>query len=95
MTWEEDDLALYLGTSDGFVFFYKLEDPSVRLQVLSVPGLSIKTIASIFVGKDEKQGLINERTVYASGIFSPSVTSDNKCIYEVKITPKTVYYCIM
>ena len=27
MAWEEDDLAIYLGTSDGFVFFYKLEDP--------------------------------------------------------------------
>ena len=92
MSWEEDDLAIYLGTSDGFVFFYKLEDPSVRMQVLSIPGLSIKTIACIFVGKDEKQGLINERTVYASGIFAPSVTADNKCIYEVKITPKTVIY---
>ena len=45
------------------------------MQILSVPGLSIKTIASIFVGKDEKQGLINERTVYASGIFAPSVTA--------------------
>ena len=96
MSWEEDDLAIYLGTSDGFVFFYKLEDPSVRLQVLAIPGLSIKTIASIFVGKDEKQGVINERTIYASGIFSSAVSEDNKCIYEVKVTPKTVnlsLYC--
>ena len=42
------------------------------------------------MGKDEKQGLINERTVYASGIFGQSITDDNKCIYEVKITPKSV-----
>lgn len=52
--------------------------------------MSIKTITSIFVGKDEKQGLINERTVYASGTFSANVDDENKCIYEVKITPKSV-----
>jgi len=52
--------------------------------------LSIKTITSIFVGKDEKKGLINERTVYASGTFSANVDDENKCIYEVKITPKSV-----
>lgn len=52
MCWEEDDLGVYLGTSDGFVYYYKLEDPTVRLPVLSVPGLSVKTIASIFVAKD-------------------------------------------
>ena len=62
-----------MGTSDGFVFYHKLEEPTVRLPVLSIPGLSVKTIATVFVGKDEKQGMINERTVYASGVFSPSV----------------------
>ena len=89
MCWEDDDLGVFLGTSDGFVLYYKLEDPTVRLPVLSVPGLSVKTISSVFVGKDEKQGLINERTIYASGNFSPSVNDENKCIYEVKITPKS------
>lgn len=89
MTWEDDDLGVFLGTSDGFVFYYKLEEPTLRLPILSIPGLSVKTIASVFVGKDEKQGIINERTVYASGTFSPSVSEDNKCIYEVKITPKS------
>ena len=74
MTWDEDDLAVYLGTSDGYVYFYKLEDPSVKLQILSVSGLSVKSIASVFVGKDEKQGLINERTVYAGGSFNSSVS---------------------
>ena len=59
MCWDEDDLAVYLGTSDGFVYYNKIEDASLKLVVLSVPGLSIKTIASIFVGKDEKQGVIN------------------------------------
>jgi hypothetical protein len=48
-----------LGTSDGFVYYYKLEDPSVKLQILAAPGFGIKTIASNFVGKDEKLGLIN------------------------------------
>lgn len=24
MCWEEDDLGVYLGTSDGFVYYYKL-----------------------------------------------------------------------
>ena len=90
LCWDEDDLAVFLGTSDGFVYYNKIEDQSVRLTILSVPGLSIKTIASIFVGKDEKQGLINERTVYASGNFSNNVDDENKCIYEVKITPRTV-----
>lgn len=90
MCWDQDDLAVFLGTSDGFVYYNKIEDQSVRLTVLSVPGLSIKTITSIFVGKDEKQGLINERTVYASGTFSSNVDDQNKCIYEVKITPKSV-----
>ena len=89
MTWEEDDLSIYLGTSDGFVFFYKLEDPSVREQVLTIPGFSVKTIACLFVGKDEKLGTINERTIYVGGTFGNSVSNENKCIYEVKITPKT------
>ena len=57
--------------------------------MLSVPGLSVKTIATVFIGKDEKLGMINERTIYASGTFSPSVNEENKCIYEVKITPKS------
>ena len=52
MSWDDDDLAIYLGTSDGYVYFYKLEDPSIKLQILAVPGLSVKTIASTFVGKD-------------------------------------------
>lgn len=59
MSWDDDDLAVYLGTSDGYVYFYKLEDPTVKLQILSMPGLSVKTIASNFIGKDEKLGLIN------------------------------------
>jgi hypothetical protein len=45
-------LAVFLGTYDGFVYYYKLEDSSVKLQVLAAPGLNIKSIASIFVGKD-------------------------------------------
>jgi hypothetical protein len=94
MTWEEDDLSIYLGTSDGFVFFYKLEDPSVREQVLTVPGFSVKSIACLFVGKDEKLGTINERTVYIGGTFGNSVSNENKCIYEVKITPRTVFICL-
>ena len=89
MTWEDDDLGVFLGTSDGFVFYHKLEEPTIRLPVLSVPGLSVKTIATVFIGKDEKLGMINERTIYASGTFSPSVSEENKCIYEVKITPKS------
>lgn len=52
LTWEDDDLAVFLGTYDGFVYYYKLEDPSVKLQVLAAPGLNIKTIASVFIGKD-------------------------------------------
>jgi hypothetical protein len=92
MIWEEDDLAIYLGTSDGFVFYYKLEDPSVRLQVLAAPGFSVKSLACLFTSKDEKLGNINERTVYVGGTFSSSVTNENKCIYEVKITPKTVIH---
>lgn len=59
MVWEEDDLAVYLGTSDGFVFYYKLEDPSVRLQVLASPGFSVRSLACLFTGKDEKLGTIN------------------------------------
>jgi hypothetical protein len=90
MVWEEDDLAIYLGTSDGFVFYYKLEDPSVRLQALAAPGFSVRSLACLFTAKDEKLGTINERTVYIGGTFSNSVTNENKCIYEVKITPKTV-----
>ena len=89
MAWEEDDLAIYLGTSDGFVFFYKLEDPSVREQVLTAPGFSVKTLACLFTAKDEKLGTINERVVYIGGTFSSSVSNESKCIYEVKITPKT------
>jgi hypothetical protein len=90
MIWEEDDLAIFLGTSDGFVFYYKLEDPSVRLQVIAAPGFSVRTLASLFVFKDEKLGNINERTVYIGGSFGSTVTNENKCIYEVKIAPKSV-----
>ena len=92
MVWEEDDLAIYLGTSDGFVFYYKLEDPSVRLQVLAVPGFSIRTLTCSFTSKDEKLGVINERVVYIGGSFGTNVSNENKCIYEVKITPKTVHF---
>ena len=74
MTWEEDDLAIYLGTSDGFVFYYKLEDPSCRMQVLASPGFSVKSIATTFVAKDDKQGLINERTIYIGGTFSSTIS---------------------
>lgn len=52
LTWEDDDLGIYLGTSDGAVYYNKLEDPSVRLQILSVPGFSVKSIISLFVNKD-------------------------------------------
>lgn len=51
--------------------------------------MNIKSIASVFVGKDEKLGLINERTVYVGGSFNASTSNENKCIYEVKITPKS------
>lgn len=34
-------------------------------------------------------GLINERTVYVGGTFNSSISNENKCIYEIKITPKT------
>ena len=54
-----------------------------------MPGFSVKTIACLFVGKDEKLGTINERTIYVGGTFGNSVSNENKCIYEVKITPKT------
>jgi hypothetical protein len=89
MCWEEDDLGVYLGTSEGIVYYYKLDDPSVRLTILSIPGLSVKTIAAVFLAKDEKQGVINERTVYIGGVFSGTVADENKCIYEVKIAPKS------
>lgn len=67
-------MAIYLGTSDGFVFYYKLEDPSVRLQVLASPGFSVKSLACLFTAKDEKLGTINERTVYVGGAFNNSVS---------------------
>lgn len=59
MVWEDDDLGLYLGTSDGFVFYYKLDDPAFRMQVLSVPAFSVRTLCTLFVAKDEKLGTIN------------------------------------
>ncbi len=95
MTWEEDDLAIYLGTSDGFVFYYKLQDPSVRLQVLATPGFCVRSLACIFNAKDQKLGVINERAVYIGGNFNSSVTEQNKCIYEVKIAPKTVIIVLL
>lgn len=57
---------------------------------MAAPGFSVKALASLFVAKDEKLGNINERTVYVGGTFNSSVTNENKCIYEIKITPKTV-----
>lgn len=69
VVWEEDDLGIFLGTSDGTVLYNKLEDPTVRLTVLSVPGFSVRSIFSVFSSKDEKQGTVNERVVYAAGTF--------------------------
>lgn len=88
MAWEEDDLAVYVGTLEGFVFYYKLEDPTVRLQVFSFAGFSVRTLACLFTGKDEKLGTINERTVYIGGSYHNSIARESKCIYEVKITPR-------
>lgn len=59
IVWEEDDLGIFLGTSDGSVLYNKLEDPTVRLTVLTVPGLSVRSIYTIFNSKDEKQGTVN------------------------------------
>ena len=63
--------------------------------MLSSPGFTVKTLACLFVGKDEKLGTINERTVYIGGTFNASVTNENKCIYEVKISPKTVIFFLL
>jgi len=43
------------------------------LQVLASPGFSVKSLACLFIGKDEKLGQINERTVYIGGIFNASI----------------------
>jgi hypothetical protein len=51
-------LAVFLGTSDGFVYYNKIEDQSVRLNyIYQSRDYQSKSIASIFVGKDEKQGI--------------------------------------
>ena len=47
----------------------------MREQVLTIPGFSVKTIACLFVGKDEKLGTINERTIYVGGNFGTSVSN--------------------
>jgi hypothetical protein len=52
----------------------------------------VRTLACLFTSKDEKLGTINERTVYIGGAFNASIAKENKCIYEVKITPKTVLF---
>jgi hypothetical protein len=58
--------------------------------VLASPGFSVRSLACLFTGKDEKLGTINERTVYIGGNFNSSIARENKCIYEVKIAPKAV-----
>lgn len=66
-------MGIFLGTSDGSVYYNKLEDSTVRLHILSVPGFTVTALYSLFYSKDEKQTILNERVVYVGGVFNTAV----------------------
>lgn len=85
ITWDQDDLGIFIGTQEGTVTYFRLQESYfVRQQIFNLPGYNI---GSVSISKD-KLLFGEEKSVFIAGAIT-GIPEEEKCIYEVKMSLKS------